>query len=241
MKRFWLPLVLAVFLIVGLFLSGNGKVDAAKPSKAAAKKVSCVSCHADFSSVLPKGHAEVKGNDLASCVECHRPDFTGKAQRNAFSTRMTLPTLESKQARTAAPATPGCPKSFGLIGIKGSWGTPTKGDMVLIKQEFTSWTKSGFTDNLHAKGAVDCSGCHGKELPKPDATVENNRCLQCHGPLEKLAQKSAPQEFPDRNPHKSHLGDIACSVCHKGHSASSVYCLECHRNFKMTIPGAAKQ
>jgi len=70
--------------------------------------------------------------------------------------------------------------------------------------------------------------------------VENQRCLECHGPMEKLAQKSAPKDFPDRNPHKSHLGEIACTVCHKGHQASTVYCLDCHRNFKMSIPGAAK-
>jgi len=93
---------------------------------------------------------------------------------------------------------------------------------------------------FHHAGKVDCAGCHGKGAPKLDSTVENQRCLECHGPMEKLAKKSEPKDFPDRNPHKSHLGDIACTVCHKEHSASSVYCLECHPKFIMKIPGGEK-
>lgn len=86
-------------------------------------------------------------------------------------------------------------------------------------------------------GKIDCASCHGKGSPEPDSTVENPRCLECHGPMEELAKRSEPADFPDRNPHKSHLGDIACTVCHHEHSPSSVYCLDCHRNFKMKIPG----
>lgn len=86
-------------------------------------------------------------------------------------------------------------------------------------------------------GKVNCAACHGKGTPQLDSTVENPRCLECHGPMEKLAKKSEPEDFPDRNPHKSHLGDIACTVCHKEHDTSIVYCLDCHRNFKMKIPG----
>ncbi len=90
--------------------------------------------------------------------------------------------------------------------------------------------------SLHA-GRVNCAGCHGKGTPQLDSTVENPRCLECHGTMEKLAKNSEPKDFPDRNPHKSHLGDIACTVCHKEHGTSIVYCLDCHRNFNMKIPG----
>lgn len=100
--------------------------------------------------------------------------------------------------------------------------------------------KAAAPAQLQHAGKVDCAGCHGKSTPKPDSTVENPRCLECHGPMEKLAKKSEPKNFPDRNPHKSHLGDIACTVCHHEHSASAVYCLDCHRNFKMKIPGGEK-
>ena len=45
------------------------------------------------------------------------------------------------------------------------------------------------------------------------------------------------QANPHIDPHKSHLGEIACTACHQGHQASKVYCLGCHTNFAMTIPG----
>ncbi|MGO9136285.1 MAG: cytochrome c3 family protein [Syntrophales bacterium] len=91
----------------------------------------------------------------------------------------------------------------------------------------------------HSEKGIKCADCHGKAIPTldSDSTVENQQCLICHGPMEKLAKKSEPKDFPDDNPHKSHLGDIACTVCHHEHSASRVYCLDCHPNFKMKIPG----
>jgi len=58
----------------------------------------------------------------------------------------------------------------------------------------------------------------------------------CHGPQDQLAARSRPQDFPKRNPHDSHLGEIACTVCHHAHAESKVYCLDCHRNFVMKIP-----
>ena len=128
-------------------------------------------------------------------------------------------------------------KSFGLIGTDVSWGAPKDDDMKAMKEILASWAKSGFMDHLHAKAMVDCAGCHGKEAPLLDTTVENSRCLACHGPLEQLARKSAPKDFPKRNPHDSHLGDIACTVCHHAHAVSKAYCLDCHKTFKMKIPG----
>ncbi|MDQ5988396.1 MAG: hypothetical protein CSYNP_04156 [Syntrophus sp. SKADARSKE-3] len=93
----------------------------------------------------------------------------------------------------------------------------------------------------HARASVDCSRCHGKALPREGAEVENGRCLACHGPMEKLVKSSTPKDSPDRNPHKSHLGDIACSVCHREHAAPKVYCLDCHPKFGMKLPDREKQ
>jgi hypothetical protein len=94
--------------------------------------------------------------------------------------------------------------------------------MELLKEIFVSWAGSGHPDSLHAEAGFSCSQCHGKGLPTFDDTVENARCLACHGPMEELAKKTEPKEFKDRNPHKSHLGDIACTVCHKAHMESTV-------------------
>jgi hypothetical protein len=99
---------------------------------------------------------------------------------------------------------------------------------------------SGCLYSLHAKANIVCAGCHGKDLPKAGDTVENARCLECHGPADQLARKTEPKDFKDRNPHESHLGNIACTVCHKGHAESRVYCLECHKEFDMKIKGTSQ-
>ncbi|HVP51427.1 MAG TPA: cytochrome c3 family protein [Terriglobales bacterium] len=209
----------------------------AKPSESQASD-GCAGCHADFSSVLPKGHPAVNGTGLASCLPCHSLGQAGEAKKNGFSTRIHL-THAGPQLHLECVACHGyvSGKSFGLIGQSISWGAPKDEDMAIIKEVFASWVNSSYTDHLHAQAMVDCAGCHGKEVPLPDTTVENNRCLTCHGPQDQLAARSRPQDFPKRNPHDSHLGEIACTVCHHAHAESKVYCLDCHRNFTMKIPG----
>jgi hypothetical protein len=235
MKRI-LFLVFATLLGLPFFMTGHRTAEAAKPAVA-----SCKTCHADFASVLPKGHPPAQGTDLAACTSCHAPDFGGTAQKNGFSSRMHRAHVPPKGSLDCTACHSWTPKNFGLIGQKGSWGALKKEDLELMKQIFSSWAGSNFTDNLHAKAGLACLQCHGKDLPKADDTVENSRCLTCHGPMDQLAKKTEPKDFKDRNPHKSHLGDIACTVCHKGHAESKAYCLGCHQNFKMKIPGAAKQ
>ena len=107
-----------------------------------------------------------------------------------------------------------------------------------ISQGTLMGSESVFLDAIHALQGVDCAGCHEVEKPAEGAEVENDRCLGCHGRIEDLVAKTAPEKFPDRNPHQSHLGAIGCTVCHHGHMASEVYCLGCHKNFDMKIPGS---
>jgi nitrate/TMAO reductase-like tetraheme cytochrome c subunit len=244
MKRVWLPVFIILFLgFLIHFAAGDPSVEAAKPEKKAlVAKASCASCHSDFSSVLPKGHPPVQDKDITACTSCHEPDMTGKPQKSTYSARMHLAHLPPKGGLDCTACHSWIPrKSFGLIGVKGSWGAPSKDEMELMKKVFASWASSQYSDNRHAKAGIVCAGCHGKDLPKADDTVENSRCLTCHGPMDQLAKKIEPKDFKDRNPHKSHLGDIACTVCHKSHGESKVYCLGCHQNFKMKIQGAAKQ
>ena len=240
MKKTWLLLtvLLLIFGVLCLIVDNRGAAAAKTADSGKDTKANCQTCHADFATVIPKGHPPVKGKDLAACTSCHAPDQAGKAAKNAFSSQMHLAHVAPKgnQDCTACHTwTPG--KSFGLKGVKGSFGAPTKDDVAMMKEIFASWGGSKFMDNLHAKGSIGCAGCHGKDLPKADDTVDNNRCLTCHGPMEKLAKKTEPKDFKDRNPHKSHLGDIACTVCHKAHAASKAYCLDCHKKFNMKIQG----
>lgn len=232
--------VLTVLGAVLCLLYSAGGAAAAKP---AVKGKSCAACHANFADVLPKGHAAVKGAGIGACLKCHKPDVSRKEPVNTFSASLHR-AHAGEDARmdcmTCHTFTAG--KRFGLIGQTSSFGAPTKADFQEMKKALASWKASGYTDSLHGKANIVCSGCHGKTIPAEGAEVENRQCLTCHGPMDRLAAASAPKDFPDRNPHKSHLGEINCTVCHKGHAESSIYCLNCHRLFKMNpIPGGANK
>jgi fumarate reductase flavoprotein subunit len=87
--------------------------------------------------------------------------------------------------------------------------------------------------DIHKANAVDCASCHGKTMEVDDnETVVNTECIGCHGQLAELAKKNKGHI----NPHKAHIGQVNCTVCHHGHSASRSYCLGCH-SFNMPIPG----
>jgi len=234
-RRFRVLLVVVPFLALGA--AGERVAAAAKVAKS-----SCLSCHSDIKTVLSKDHPDIKGGDIASCFSCHAPDFSGKLEPNPFSARI-------HRAHGGAQSKADCltchtwmqKKSFGLLKQKGSWGAPSKDDLALLKKMVNSWTGFAYLDSLHAKANVTCGGCHGKQLPKEDDTVESARCLDYHGSLEKLAGKTANPDFPKRNPHQSHLGDVDCTVCHKAHSESRVYCLGCHSQFNLKIPGGSNK
>ena len=76
-------IVMAALLCLPYIKAGDGPAEAAKTVVA-----SCKACHADFASVLPKGHPPVQGAGLAACTSCHVQDRTGAAKKNAFSSRM---------------------------------------------------------------------------------------------------------------------------------------------------------
>jgi len=222
------------FLVSGLLASS-------KPLNPQSMAGPCVTCHADLASVLPKAHPQIDHASFARCAECHLQATEGAAQTNGFSTRIHLAHESPKNSLDCIACHSYVPgKSFGIIGQNISWGAPTESDLAAMKESLTSWAQSNHTDHLHATAKIDCSGCHGKKTPPLDTTVANSRCLSCHGPLEQLAAKTAPKDLPERNPHKSHLGDVACTVCHHAHTNSTNYCLTCHSNFKMTIPAAGQ-
>lgn len=197
---------------------------------------SCVSCHQqDPAQILPKGHKPVKPVSIVSCTVCHKPDLSGKAEAKPFSARIHKPHVASGECTFCHTWAVG--KEFALKGAKGGLGKMTKADMTLVRKTFESWAGSKYMDALHGKGNIVCFACHEGRLPEKGDTVENERCLACHGSLDALAARSAPKDLPDRNPHKSHLGDIACATCHKAHQPSTAYCLGCHKKFEMKIPG----
>jgi len=76
----------------------------------------------------------------------------------------------------------------------------------------------------HAKAGVHCFDCHQEEKPTKKA-VSSESCMTCHGdyPAMKVTTKDAKP-----NPHDSHLGEVACTECHRQHRPPVVKCLECH-------------
>lgn len=203
---------------------------------AAGKAVTCASCHADFASVLPKSHVPVKGKDFAPCLACHKPDTSGKPVVNRFSAALHRAHAANTEVDCAVCHVA---RGKGAVAVAGSKvALPvTTAELIDLKRIVQSWATPKYLDGLHGRAAVDCVGCHAG-VPRTGDEVANDRCLACHGPLDKVVAKTRPAQFPDRNPHESHLGPIACTACHKGHEASAVYCLDCHRKFPMKIMGA---
>jgi len=109
---------------------------------------------------------------------------------------------------------------------------------VSMAQQAQKAPASGKTGNLaetHKGKEVSCKACHGETLKVDDnETSVNSQCISCHGSSGEIAKKSKGHNI---NPHKSHLGETDCTVCHHGHASSKAYCLNCHA-FNMPIPGS---
>jgi len=188
--------------IVFIFLLSFHSFAEAGPAKpVASKQQTCASCHSDFSSLLSAKHPRVTGKDLKACPPCHAPALQSKAKLKAYSAKLHLGhmqpgnELDCLVCHTWQPG-----KAFGVKGAKKPIGVLTQDNMDQTKKVFASWASSKYLDAHHGKKNVTCAGCHEK-LPEPGDSVENDRCLACHGDMEKRAAKTDPKDFPDRHPH----------------------------------------
>lgn len=78
----------------------------------------------------------------------------------------------------------------------------------------------------------DCQSCHVDTFNVSDSEREiTKQCKGCHGDYAELANSKL--EF---DPHSSHLGDITCTSCHKGHEAPSFQCNNCHTFEDVEMP-----
>jgi len=92
----------------------------------------------------------------------------------------------------------------------------------------------GSLADIHKAKTLNCAACHGTTMEVDDnETAVNAQCVKCHGSLSEIAKKGQGHI----NPHKAHIGQVSCTVCHNGHTASRSYCLSCHA-FSMPIPGS---
>ena len=224
-------LIVAAVCVALTFGSGIGLSAGTAPPQ----KQSCKACHSDLKEVLPSGHKPVAGDGIKACVSCHKPGKGDGTKPSPLFTRLHKPHASSVDCEVCHAWSPG--KAFTVIGSKQALGTFSQNEMKAIKKEMTSWAESGFLDALHGRKDLTCRACHdGNLIPDDSETRENKACIKCHGSLDKLA--SGTREHI--NPHKSHLGEIACTACHHGHIASKPYCSNCH-TFNMKIPGAGTE
>lgn len=86
----------------------------------------------------------------------------------------------------------------------------------------------------HKNLNFDCQTCH--ETKTPTYAPTDKACIQCHGPLEQLVEKTKQPKDPlylELNPHKSHhYGEkgITCFACHSEHKEGKLYCSNCHKD-----------
>jgi hypothetical protein len=246
-KKMFLLFVGIVLAMPGLLIQTAISAETVKEGKVEGKKSTmplqtCASCHADFKTVLPADHPSVAGSSLKNCLQCHKYSNDVIKKTNPFSARLHRAHANANTALDCVICHTWKPgKRFFLPGNKKSLGVLSADDMKLEKTVFASWSHGQYLDAVHGNVSVICSNCHGAAIPQPDATVENKVCLACHGASEDLAKKTEPKDFPDRNPHKSHLGEINCIVCHKAHVSSTIICLDCHKKFNMKIKGEAPE
>lgn len=89
-----------------------------------------------------------------------------------------------------------------------------------------------FLADRHVARGTQCTACHVKGAPAPGTKVKSETCLSCHGPVEKLADRT---KQVDPNPHYNHLIDVGCMECHQGHKPSINMCSSCH-NIHYKVP-----
>ena len=84
-----------------------------------------------------------------------------------------------------------------------------------------------------------CAICHDETAEVTDSeTYENTQCIECHGDSADLGNPEL-----EYDPHTSHLGNINCTSCHKGHETPQFYCNNCHsfEHYNMPFADAVKK
>ena len=205
----------------------------------AAEPGTCQTCHAG-GLPLPDKHPKLKSATIAECATCHTSQ-SGQAKAQPVVAR--LHRAHAKLSLDCATChTYSAGKGFGVIGRKGNLTVLDDEQYERVRKAMESWTNSRWLAATHGNKNISCGACHQKQLiPDDNETVLNKQCVTCHGNYNKLATLTKTKlKNPNINPHASHLGpQIACTVCHQGHQESQVYCLNCHTNFNMPIPGGA--
>jgi len=183
------------------------------PPAEAVAALTCEHCHPSLSKVLPESH---KGYQKTSvCLSCHKPSC-----REAPLGKKIHAVHIGRLGKLDCAACHGADSS-GKVGFT----TGDQADLVAMKSLrdiFSSWQSSNYLDRAHKEKGFYCTDCHQKYLSGDDPT---DRCVACHGSYDRMAKRPSSYE---KNPHKAHLPDLRCTVCHKGHTQFKDFCSSCH-------------
>ncbi|MBU1055775.1 MAG: cytochrome c3 family protein [Proteobacteria bacterium] len=109
---------------------------------------------------------------------------------------------------------------------------------MIINMPTTAVSGSDKSPRINKHADPTCRSCHA--MGKPYARPGDDTCMNCHDSYAKLAEETASLENLKagiENPHKSHMGEARCTLCHKNHAPSVLYCNECHSpKFDMEVP-----
>jgi len=98
--------------------------------------------------------------------------------------------------------------------------------------------QAGKITGKHKEAGLSCSDCHKEKTPS--ARPSQKVCRDCHSDMtdtkSKVYKDIAGHEVTF-NPHYTHTGSMRCTLCHKMHSTSELYCnTGCHHKFQVKVP-----
>lgn len=222
-----------LFFTVNLAVGCHQALKVPENTESAQKRVvgACISCHDPLESVLPETHLPVENDNLQKCLSCHSGLTAGKSRPfdeiihfAHYSSEAPVENCWSCH-RTDETAV------FGLIGLDDDDGTEVEKVLVeKMEPYYLSWASSDYLDRKHADRGTNCRSCHETDFPESRASMD--QCLSCHISYEQVANLTSDAE---PNPHSSHYEDLRCTLCHKAHQASELYCNTCHQ-FEIEVP-----
>ena len=191
----------------------------------------CAECHERLTEVLPEKHISVAQENLPSCIECHSgKDSSGDV---TFDRIIHLAHYSIEDSPESCWSCHEIDRKglFRLTGVENKKGVDIEKEIVeKMNPYFLSWATSDYLDNKHAEKNINCRPCHDSSFPDWAPTMDE--CLTCHVSYEHISELTKDVE---PNPHLSHYIDLRCTVCHKSHEASKLYCDKCHK-FDLKVP-----
>jgi hypothetical protein len=193
----------------------------------------CWHCHQDIGAERPS-HREL-GFDTCASAGCHNYHDNRALYEDFLLQHAAEP--PAKPGARIPPRSPGQPVGAPLEAAQAAAPADLAGAAEVIAQ----WTSTA-----HARGGVNCGGCH---LDAGDAWVDRpavEACAQCHSPEHagflagrhgmRLARGLEPMrpEWARQPMHENARGrELGCTSCHGAHdfdtgSAAVEACLGCH-------------